>query len=471
MSTFRRSTVPVELSALGTRRWSVLGFLSLLQLLIAVDVTVVNIALPSIGAELARLSSLTWVVTGYTVVGGGLLLLGGRLGDLLGRRRLFLLGTGLFGLASLAAGLAPNLPTLVAARFAQGAGEALASPAAMSLIALLFPGTRERAKALSAWGAISSSGLVVGVLLSGVMTDLVGWRAIFLINPPLVAAVLVATPMLLPADRAPGRHRIDVPGAVLLTLAPLALVFAVVRAADQGWSDPGIVGAFLVAAIAAALLVVVERRSPDPLVPRGFFAHRVRLVANVATALLSAALSTTFFLSTLYLQAVLGLDPLAAGLAFLPFCAALLLAVTQVARLIHAIGLAPTALIGLAVTALGVAWLSRLPVEGKLWIDLIPGMALVAAGMAVGLVALQNAALQEVTDDDAGGAAGMQRCVDQLGGAVGLAVLVGLAAGTEVGASLEEQVDGFQTAFHFALLGLVLAAGAIAVVGRPRAGT
>jgi len=446
-----------------------LAFLSLLQLLIAVDVTVVNIALPSIGTELgAPLSSLTWVVTGYTVVGGGLLLLGGRLGDLLGRRRLFLLGAALFGVASLAAGLAPNLPVLVAARFAQGAGEALASPAAMSLIALLFPEARDRARALSVWGAISSSGLVVGVLLSGVITDLVGWRAIFLINPPLVAAVLIATPLLLVRDRPVGRSKVDVPGAVLLTVAPLALIFAVVRAPDHGWVDPATVGALLLAAGAASALVVVERRSSDPLVPPGFFAHRVRLVANGATALLSAALSTTFLLCTLYLQNVLGLDPLAAGLAFLPFCVALLLAVTQVARLITAIGLAPTALAGLGITALGVGWLSRLPVDGDLWRDVVPGMVLVAVGMAVGLVALQNAALFEVTDDDAGGAAGMQRCVDQLGGAIGLAILVGVAAATYDGAGPAVLVEGFQTGFRLALVGLVVAALAVAVAGRPR---
>lgn len=461
MSTFRPA-VPVDLSALGARRWSVLGLLSLLQLLIAVDVTVVNIALPSIGGEFgAPLASLTWVVTGYTVVGGGLLLLGGRLGDLLGRRRLFLLGAALFGVASLAAGLAPNLATLVVARFAQGAGEALASPAAMSLIALLFTEGRERARALSVWGAISSSGLVVGVLLSGVITDLVGWRAIFLINPPLVLAVLIATPLLLPADRAAGKRHVDIAGAVLLTLAPLALILGVVHAAEYGWSNTLTVTALVVAAAATGLLVVVQRRTTDPLVPPGFFAHRVRVVANVATALLSAALSTTFLLSTLYLQDVLGYDPLAAGLAFLPFCTALLLAVTQVARLIATLGLAPTALVGLAVTALGVGWLSRLPVHGSLWIDLLPGMVLVAIGMAIGLVALQNAALHEVTDDDAGGAAGMQRCVDQLGGAVGLALLVGLAAGNGSDAGGPEQVEGFHSAFRLALLGLIVAALAI----------
>jgi DHA2 family lincomycin resistance protein-like MFS transporter len=337
----------------------------------------------------------------------------------------------------------------------------------MSLIALLFPEPRRRAQALSVWGAISSSGLVIGVLLSGVVTELIGWRAIFLINPPLVLAVLIATPLLLPRDPAVARPRLDLPGAALFTAAPLALVFAIVRAAESGWADPAVLGAALLAVGASALLVVVERRSRDPLIPPGLFAHRVRLVANAATALLSAALSTTFFLSTLYLQNVLGLDPLQAGLAFLPFCAGLLLAVTQVARLIGCFGLAPTAVLGLAITAGGVAWLARLPVDGSLWIDLIPGMTAVAVGMAVGLVALQNAALHGVTERDAGAAAGLQRCVDQLGGAIGLAALVGIALVATTDVDLAAQVEGYRTAFRYALAGLVVGAAAVGIAGRP----
>ena len=464
-----RSPLPADGPAKGParRRWHALAFLSLLQLLIAVDVTVVTIALPSIGADLdAPVPSLTWVITGYTVVGGGLLLLGGRLCDLLGRRRMFLTGAALFGVASLAAGLSTDLTTLVLARFAQGAGEALASPAAMSLIALLFPGTRERARALSVWGAVSSSGLVAGVLLSGVLTDLLHWRAIFLVNPPLVLLVIVATPLLLRRDPATSRGRIDLPGAALLTIAPLALVFGIVRAGEHPWTDPSVAGSIVVALVAFGAFLLVEARTPRPLVHLGFFRHRSRLSANVATALLSAALSTTFFLSTLYLQDVLGFDPLAAALAFLPFCLALLLAVTQVARLIGVLGTARTALLGLGITAAGVAWLARLPVAGDLWIDLVPGMVAVAVGMAVGLIALQNAALTDVTDEDAGVASGVQRCVDQLGGATGLALLVGIAFAASADASAAAQVEGFRTAFRLALAGLALAAVAVGVGAR-----
>ncbi|ARQ67970.1 MFS transporter [Streptomyces marincola] len=421
-----------------------LAFLSLLQFLIALDVTVVNVALPSIGAQFdAPTASLSWVVTGYTLVGGGLLLLGGRITDLLGRRRMFLLGAAVFALASLAAGLAPNLPTLVAARFAQGAGEALASPAAMSLIALLFPGPAERAKALGVWGAISSGGLVAGVLLSGVITELLHWRWIFGINVPLVALVLLATPRLLPADgRRERAGRLDLPGAALLTAGPLALVYGVVE------SSPAVVGAGV---LLLAAFVAVEARTRNPLVPLAFFRHRVRAVANAVTVLLSAALSTSFFLLTLYMQDVLGMGPLQAGLAFLPFCAALFLAIAQVSRLIGALGPKYTALVGLAFTAAGLAWLARLPDEGTYVVDVLPGMAGIAAGMGIGLIALQNAALHGVTEDDAGTAAGVQRSVDQLGGALGLAVLVGVAAGAG-------GVDGFRTAFLSALVGVAAAA-------------
>ncbi|MFB4271274.1 MFS transporter [Nonomuraea sp. GTA35] len=429
------------------RRMAALALLSLLQFPIAIDVTVVNVALPSIGAQFAApAASLTWVVTGYTLVGGGLLLLGGRITDLLGRRRMFLLGAGLFGLASLAAGLAPGLPALIAARFAQGAGEALASPAAMSLIALLFPGPAERARALGIWGAISSGGLVAGVLLSGVITELLHWRWIFGINVPLAAAVLLSTPKLVPADRPGARAgRLDLPGAALLTAGPLSLVYGVLEAAPAAV----VAGVLLLAAF-----VAVEARAGNPLVPLSFFRHRIRAVANAVTVLLSAALSTAFFLLTLYLQDVIGFGPMQAGLAFLPFCAALLLAVSQVSRLIGALGVKRTALVGLACTAAGLGWLARLPDQGTYAVDVLPGMAGVAAGMGLGLIALQNAALHGVTDGDAGAAAGVQRSVDQLGGALGLAVLVGVAAGTA-------GVGGFRTAFLYALIGVVVAAAGL----------
>ncbi|MFC7302809.1 MFS transporter [Streptomyces monticola] len=436
-------------------RTAALALLSLLQFLIAIDVTVVNVALPSIGAQFgADAAALSWVVTGYTLVGGGLLLLGGRLTDLLGRRRMFLLGAALFAAASLVAGLAPSLEALVAARFAQGAGEALASPAALSLIALLYPGPEERAKALGVWGTISAGGLVVGVLLSGVLTQLLHWRWIFGINVPLAAAVLLLTPVLVrPDSRRTRTGRLDLPGAALLTAGPLAVVYGVLE------RD---VPAVVVGVALLGAFVAVEARAKSPLVPLSFFAHRTRAVANGATVLLSAALSATFYLLTLYLQQAMRLEPLQAGLAYLPFCAALLAAISQVSRLIGTLGTRRTALLGLALTGAGLAWLARLPEHGSYAADVLPGMIGVAAGMGIGLVALQNAALQGVTEHDAGTAAGVQRSVDQLGGSLGLAVLVGLAAG---GAA---QVSGFRAAFAWALLGVVIAGAGMWALARER---
>ncbi|MEV0321914.1 MFS transporter [Streptomyces sp. NPDC050658] len=437
------------------RRTLALALLSLLQFLIAIDVTVVNVALPSIGADFdARTGGLSWVVTGYTLVGGGLLLLGGRLTDLLGRRRMFLLGAALFAGASLAAGLAPNLETLIAARFAQGAGEALASPAAMSLIALLFPGPEERAKALGVWGAISAGGLVVGVLLSGVIVQLLDWRWIFGINVPLAAAVIAVTPTLVRADgpRAAGGRRLDLPGAALLTFGPITFVYGVLR---------GDLVAVVVGAVLIAAFVLVEARAKSPLVPLSFFAHRTRAVANAATVPLSAGLSTSFFLLTLYMQDVIELSPLQAGLAYLPFCAVLLAAIFLTSGLIGAIGTRNTALLGLLLTAAGLGWLARLPDAGGLWVDVLPGMVGVAAGMGIGLLALQNAALSDVTEDDAGTASGVQRSVDQLGGSLGLAVLVGAVVG---GGSA--QVADFRAAFGWASLAVLVAAAGVAIAVR-----
>ncbi|WP_406496095.1 MFS transporter [Streptomyces sp. NBC_00846] len=244
--------------------------------------------------------------------------------------------------------------------------------------------------------------------------------------------------------------RLDLPGAALLTAGPLSLVYGVLESAPLAIAA----GVLLLAAF-----VAVEARTRHPLVPLSFFAHRTRAVANAATVLLSAALSTAFFLLTLYMQDVIGLGPLQAGLAFLPFCAALFLAISQVTRLIGALGVKYTALVGLALTAVGLAWLARLPDQGAYAVDVLPGMVGVAAGMGIGLLALQNAALHGVTEDDAGTAAGVQRSVDQLGGSLGLAVLVGVTAGAA-------GVGGFRTAFLYALIGVIAAAAGLGLAAR-----
>ncbi|MER7411715.1 MULTISPECIES: MFS transporter [Streptomyces] len=481
------SSVPSSGLRAPAHRWYALAVLSVLQCLIALDVTVVNVALPSMGADLdAGPAALTWVVTGYMLAGGGLLLLGGRLGDLFGRRRMFLLGALLFGASSLLAGVADGTAVLLAARFGQGAGEALAAPAAMALIALLFPEPADRARALGVWGGISSLGLVGGVLLSGVLTELLHWRWIFFVNVPLTAAVLLLTPLVVPADprhpaadpgeaRAlPRGRRLSLPSAGLLTVGPLALVYGVLRAADHGWGSAGVLLPLAGGLAALALFALAQARSPQPLVPLRFFAHRTRTAANAATVLLSAALSTTFFLATLYMQRVLDMSPLHAGLAYLPFCAALLLSVSVVGRIVPVLGLRGTAVTGLLCAAAGGGWLALLPDEGELWTDLVPGMLAMAVGMGLGLIALQNAALHGVTEEDAGLASGVQRSVDQLGGSLGLAVLVGAALAPAAGSSAGSAA-GYRTAFTWATVGVLAAVPLVALcmraVGRSAAPT
>ncbi|RII15657.1 Multidrug resistance protein stp [Streptomyces sp. YIM 130001] len=441
------------------RAWLVLCAMSLLQFFIAVDVTVVNIALPSIGAAFdVDGHALTWVVVAYTVTGGGLLMLGGRLADLLGRRRVLLLGTGLFGAASLLAGLAPCFGLLVAARLLQGAGEAVALPAAMATIVLLFPEGPCRSRALSVWAAVASGGLVLGFALSGVITAHWGWRWIFLIAVPFVVIVLVAALLLVGRDRpaAAGRPSLDLPGALLLTACPLLFAYGVVQAGGSG--RPGwLVPCVLAGAVAAgAGFVRVEARSRDPLLPPRFFAHRARVSANLTTMLLSGGLSTSFLLFTFHLQDRMGIGPLGAGLLMLPLAVALIAFATFVPRLLGRWGARACVLAGLGFTAAAmaaIALVSSLRAGGA---AMIPAMLLIAAGMGFGLVGLQYVAVSGVTDADAGIASGVQRAADQLGGATGVAICVGIGFAPDL-----HPFDPFLAATALAATGLV-AGGVVA---------
>lgn len=448
-------------SSAPVRAWLVLCAMSMLQFFIAVDVTVVNIALPAIGADYGVDGhSLTWVVVGYTITGGGLLMLGGRLGDLLGRRRTLLAGTILFGAASLLAGLAPSFPILVAARLLQGAGEAVALPAAMATIVLLFPEGPRRSRALSVWAAVGSCGLVVGFALSGIITAHLGWRWIFLISVPFILIVIVAALFLVPADRsAPRRQvRLDLPGALLLTACPLLFVYAVVEAGGPGTSPWLSMAAVAGAAAAAIGFVKVEARSPNPMVPLAFFADRSRVRANLTTMLLSGALSTSFLLFTFYLQDRLGIGPLGAGLTMLPLAVALIAASMLVPHLLERWGARACVMIGLVCAAGAMVAVAVAAVLGGGAAWLFPAMLLIAAGMGFGLVGLQYIAVSGSTDDDAGIASGVQRAADQLGGATGVAVYVGIGFAPALHAG-----DPFLVAAVLAIAGLVL--GAV-VIGR-----
>nr|P46104.1 RecName: Full=Lincomycin resistance protein [Streptomyces lincolnensis]AAB23455.1 lincomycin-resistance determinant LmrA [Streptomyces lincolnensis, 78-11, Peptide, 481 aa] [Streptomyces lincolnensis]CAA42550.1 lincomycin resistance protein [Streptomyces lincolnensis]CAA55745.1 lmrA [Streptomyces lincolnensis] len=449
-------------AARSRSRWVTLVFLAVLQLLIAVDVTVVNIALPAIRDSFhVDTRQLTWVVTGYTVVGGGLLMVGGRIADLFGRRRTLLFGAFLFGASSLAAGLAPNLELLVLARFGQGAGEALSLPAAMSLIACSsrtapFQGVERLA-------SVASVGLVLGFLLSGVITQLFSWRWIFLINIPLVSLVLVAVLLLVKKDETTARNPVDLPGALLFTAAPLLLIFGVNELGEDEPRLPLAVGSLLAAAVCAAAFVAVERRTAHPLVPLTFFGNRVRLVANGATVLLSAALSTSFFLLTMHLQEERDLSPIEAGLSFLPLGLSLILACVLVRGLIERIGTTGAAVLGMALAGPRHRLFALLPSDNSLLTSVFPGMILLLR-MATGLVALQNAALHAVTEADAGVASGVQRCADQLGGASGIAVYVSIGFSPHLGGDW----DPFTVAYSLAGIGLIAAVLAVLALSPDR---
>ena len=450
MSFFTSTSRPEHIST--TRSWAALVCLSVLQFFIAVDVTVVNVALPSIGDDFGvDPRGLTWVVVGYTITGGGLLMLGGRLGDVFGRRRLLLIGTAIFGAASMMAGFAETFAVLVAARLFQGVGEALALPAAMATIVLLFPEGRARTRALSVWAAVASCGLVLGFVLSGIITEHLGWRWVFLIAVPFILFVLISTVILLPGDRKQERAPLDILGSILLTGAPLLFAFGIVEAGEgMSWLPvAALTGAF----VAAILFVGVERRARNPVIPLAFFRNRTRVRANLATALLSAALSTSFLLFTFYLQDELGLSPLEAGLLLLPLAVALIVAVTVVPRLMGRWGARSCIIAGLGFAGAGMIVIAvAAQLDAPAWV-LIPAMLFIAAGMGFGLVGLQYAAVTGVTDDDAGVASGVQRAADQLGGSAGVTVFVGLGF-----ASIAHGVSPYLLSSGLAIIGLGVAA-------------
>lgn len=442
-----------------TRAWLTLISLSMLQFIIAVDVTVVNVALPSIGAEFgATAGHLTWVVVGYTITGGGLLMLGGRLGDVLGQRRVLLAGTIVFGLASLLAGLAPSFQLLVAARILQGMGEALALPAAMATIVLMFPEGPRRSRALSVWAIVASCGLVLGFILAGVITELLGWRWIFLVAVPFILLVFTAVLILIPADRQRKRVPLDLPGAVLLTAAPLLFAFGIIELGEtDGLPQWVAVGILIGAVLVAGLFILVEKRTTSPLIPLEFFRNRTRVLANLATALLSAALSTSFLLFTFYLQNERGLSPLVTGLTLLPLAITLVAVATLVPRSLERWGARFCALLGIGFTLLAMLTIAVITEVGASGLAMITAMILIAAGMGFGIVGLQYAAVTGVTVDDAGTASGIQRAADQLGGSTGITIYVGIGFSAAAGSG-----NPFLLSSMVAIMGLI-GAGALAM--------
>jgi EmrB/QacA subfamily drug resistance transporter len=452
-------------------RWLALYVLCLGSLMIVLDVTIVNVALPSIRRDLGfSEASLAWVVNAYLLTYGGCLLLGGRLGDIYGHRRLFLGGIGLFTAASLACGLAHSQSMLVVARAVQGVGGAVASAVALSLMMTLFTETGERAKAMGVFGFVASGGGSIGVLLGGVLVDSFDWHWIFLVNAPIGVAVVVLARRLLPdATVAGGERHLDVAGAVTVTAALMCAVYAIVNGNQAGWGSARTIGILALAVGLLTAFLAIESRVASPLMPLRLFRRRNLAVANVVGVLWAAAMFAWFFLSALYLQLVLGYTPLQVGLSFLPsnlIMGAFSLGLS--ARIVMRFGIRAPLAVGLSIATAGLVLFVRAPVGGSFVTDVLPSMILLGFGAGIAFNPVLLAAMNDVDPADAGLASGIVNTAFMMGGALGLAVLASLAASRtdHLRASGDGVLQALVGGYHVAFLGgAVFAALAVAIGG------
>ncbi|MGX6449276.1 MFS transporter, partial [Patulibacter sp. S7RM1-6] len=410
----------------------VLLVVAVAQLMVALDMTVVNLALPEIGPALRfDAADLSWVVNAYTLAFGGLLLLGGRVGDLVGRRRTFLAATALFGVASVVGGLAPTAAVLVAARVGQGVAAAAMAPTALAILTTSFPEGPARHRALTVWTALGAAGGALGVLLGGGLTDVASWRWVLLINAPIALVAFVLGRRTLAPDRpAPGRTaHLDVVGAIVATAGTSLLVLGVVRAEALGWGAPTTVGTLAVAALLLVLFPVVEARAAAPIVRLGLLRRRGPAVANAVTALVCAGQFAALYFVSLQVQQVMGYAPAVAGLIFLPFCVGMVVGSVAAMRLVAAGGPAAPMTLGGLVAAAGLLWFAQAD-AGEGFLDALLGPMLVTSvGIGLAMVPATAAATAGVAEDEAGMASGILNSARQIGGAVGLGVLVAVAAG------------------------------------------
>jgi EmrB/QacA subfamily drug resistance transporter len=456
----------------GRGRWFALYVLCLGSLMIVLDTTIVGVALPSIRTDLDfSEASLAWVVNGYLLTFGGFLLLGGRLGDLFGHRRLFICGITLFTLASLGCGLAGSRGVLIGARAVQGLGGAVVEAVALSLMINLFTEPAERAKAMGLYGFVASGGGSLGVLLGGVLTNSLDWHWIFLVNVPIGVLVVALSPRLVPGGRSElAGGRLDVAGALTVTGSVMLAVYAVVNGNQQGWTSAQTLGLFAAAGVLLAGFLAVEARVSTPLVPLRLFGLRRVATANVVGVLWAAAMFAWFFLTALYLQLVLGYSPLQVGLAFLP--GNLIMAAFSVAlsaKLVTRLGVRLPLVAGLALATTGLALFARAPVGGSFAVDVLPSMILLGVGAGMALNPVLLAAMSDVAPAESGLASGMVNTSFMLGGALGLAVLAGVAASRtdHLLGSGESRLAALSGGYHVAFLvaaGFSAAAAALGAV-------
>jgi EmrB/QacA subfamily drug resistance transporter len=450
-----------EAQALERRRWIALALLCVAQFMVVLDASIVNVALPTIGTSLHfSQDNLSWVVNAYVLTFGGFLLLGGRMADLLGRRRVFMGGLILFAIASLAGGLATNDSQLIAARAVQGLGAAILSPAALSIVTTTFRDGAERNKALGVWGAVAGSGGAAGVLLGGILTSGLGWEWVLWVNVPIGLAAAAIAPTLLAESRKESAHRtFDVAGAVSVTAGLSTLVYALVDANNAGWGSTQTVGLLAVSVVLLALFVVIETRSKDPVVPFSIFRSRTVTGANVAGLLIGASLFSMFFFISLYMQQVLGYSAIHAGLSYLPLALTIIVFAGIASQLTTRIGFKPVLAAGMVLIAAGLIWFSQVSVGGSFLADILGPSLLAAAGLGLVFVSDTIAAVSGVADREQGLASGLINTSQQVGGALGLAVLSTIA-NSVTGSSHDPAAltDGFQSAFMggagIAILGL-----------------
>jgi EmrB/QacA subfamily drug resistance transporter len=444
------------------KRWVALILLCVAQFVVVLDASIVNVALPTIGNALHfSESNLPWVVNAYVLTFGGFLLLGGRMADLLGRRRVFMGGLVLFALASLAGGLATNSGQLIAARAVQGLGAAILSPAALSIVTTMFQDGAERNKALGIWGAVAGSGGAAGVLLGGVLTDGLGWEWVLWVNVPIGLIAAAISPTLLAESRSSGERRhFDVTGAVTVTAGLSLLVYALVDANNAGWGSGRTIGLLAISVALLAAFVVTERRAAAPLMPFSIFRVRTVAGANVVGLLIGASLFSMFFYISLYMQQVLGYSAIHAGLSYLPLALSIIISAGIASQLVTKIGFKSVLAVGMALIAVALLWFSKISIHGSFLSDILGPSILAAVGLGFAFVTSTIAAVSGIAEHEAGLASGLINTSQQIGGALGLAVLSAISISV-IGTSHApaDLTDGFRAAFlagaGIALLGLV----------------
>src|SRR5437868_416450 len=417
---------PLQRSASRVDSNAVLALVAVAQFMVVLDATVVNVALPTIKGDVGfSEQSLSWVLNAYTLIFGGFLLLGGRLADGLGRRRLFMAGIALFAGASLICGVSQSEGMLLAARGLQGLGGALVSPAALSIILTTFAEGSERNRALAVWGAIAGAGGAVGLLLGGVIVELLSWRWVFFINVPIGAAVLALAPRIIPESRAEtGRSGgYDAEGAVAITLGTIALVFTLIKADTWGWSSARTLGGLALAAALVAAFVIIERRHDDPLIPLRIFSNRGLAASDATMLAIAAALFGVFFFCTLYLQQALGYSALKTGVAYLPLSLSIIVASGIASRFVDRFTPKPVLATGLLTSTVGFVLLTRVSGHGDYASHVLPAMLVLGTGLWMSFVPITIAATNGVAAADSGLASGLLNTTQQVGGSLGLAIL------------------------------------------------